>query len=74
MEMTEIKIRNWRIQFDEPTKAAIAGLLMYDGKVIPRWGCGMRFIIDKNSIRYDWPEVVPEYVKKKLESYRRLYI
>ena len=65
----EIKLRNWRIQFHE-SKEAIAGLLIYDGKIIPRWGCGMRFIIDKNSTRYDWPEVVPAYVKNRLESLR----
>lgn len=65
----EIKVRNWRIQADMDTEA-IAGLLMYDGKIIPTWGCGMRFIADKNSTRYDYPEVVPAYVKDRLESIR----
>lgn len=74
----EIKVRNWAIKFDKNpekgSKSAVAGLLMYEGKSIPRWGCGMRFIIDENSIRYDYPEVVPEYVKDRLESLReRLY-
>ena len=74
--MVEIKIRNWRIQFDEAkNSSAIAGLLMYEGKIIPRWGCGMRFIIDKNSTRYDYPEVVPAYIKNRLEAMReRLYL
>ena len=74
--MQEIKIRNWRIQFDESkNSSALAGLLMYDGKIIPRWGCGMCFIIDKYSARYDYPEVVPAYVKDKLEAMReRLYL
>ena len=68
----EIKVRNWRIQFDakEDDKAAIGGLLMYDGKHIPSWGCGMRFIIDVHSVRYDYPEVVPAYVKDRLEALR----
>ena len=67
-----IKVRNWRIQFDakENESSAIGGLLMYDGKSIPRWGCGMRFIIDVHSVRYDYPEVVPAYVKDRLEALR----
>ena len=68
----ETKVRNWRIKFDESKdSAAIAGFLMYEGKLIPSWGCGMNFIIDKNSIRYDWPEAVPAYVKNRLESLRK---
>ena len=70
----EIKVRNWRIQFDDAKEAdnspAIGGLLMYDGKYIPRWGCGMRFIIDVQNVRYDMPEVVPAYVKDRLEALR----
>ena len=68
----EIKVRNWRIQFDakENESSAIGGLLMYDGKYIPSWGCGMRFIIDVHSVRYDYPEVVPAYVKDRLEALR----
>lgn len=67
----ETKVRNWRIQFDESKESsAIGGLLMYDGKIIPRWGCGMRFIIDVHSVRYDYPEVVPAYVKDRLEALR----
>ena len=72
MEKTkEIKVRNWRIEFYESKgSSATAGLLMYDGKIIPRWGCGMSFIIDVYSVRYDYPEVVPAYVKDKLEALR----
>ena len=65
--MKTMKIRNWRIQFN---KSGISGCLFYDGKVLPRWGCGMTFIIDEHSVRYDYPEVVPEYVKEKLEAIR----
>jgi hypothetical protein len=77
--MMEVKVRNWRIQFDkspkELTKVTVAGLLIYEGKIIPRWGCGMRFIIDDNSVRYDYPEVVPSYVKDKLDVLReRIYM
>ena len=63
----EFKIRNWSIKFKE---SGTSGWLVYEGKVIPRWGCGMSFIIDKYSVRYDYPEVVPEYVKEKLEAIR----
>ena len=74
----ETKVRNWRIQFDESkdnNPAAIAGLLLYEGKIIPRWGCGMRFIIDVHSVRYDYPEAVPAYVKDRLEALReRMYL
>ena len=76
--MEEIKIKNWGIKFDESkeaNKSAIAGLLVYEGRTIPRWGCGMRFIIDNHSVRYDYPEVVPAYVKNKLEAMReRMYL
>ena len=72
------KVRNWGIKFDESkgnNPAAIAGLLMYEGKIIPKWGCGMRFIIDVHSVRYDYPEVVPAYVKDRLEALReRMYL
>ena len=64
----EIKIRNWCIKYKESDKSVISGLLVYEGKIIPRWGCGMRFIIDEHSVRYDYPEVVPGYVKAKLEA------
>ena len=74
----ETKVRNWCIKFDESkdnNSTAIAGLLMYEGKIIPRWGCGMRFIIDVHSVRYDYPEVVPAYIKDRLESLReRMYL
>ena len=69
----EVKVRNWCIKFDESkgnNSSAIAGLLMYEGKIIPSWGCGMRFIIDVHSVRYDYPEVIPAYVKNKLEALR----
>ena len=68
----EIKIRTWRILLDKEVdgSSAIGGLLMYDGKIIPRWGCGMNFIIDNHSVRYDYPEVVPAYVKNRLEALR----
>ena len=72
--MSEIRIKNWRIQFTVDAKlSAISGLLCYDGKIIPRWGCGMCFIADKFGVRYDKPEVVPEYVKNKLEALRKHY-
>ena len=74
----EVKVRNWCIKFDESKgnkSMAIVGLLIYEGKIIPRWGCGMRFIIDVHSVRYDYPEVVPAYVKDKLEALReRMYL
>lgn len=77
--MMEVKVKNWCIKFDESpekmTKSAIAGLLMYDGKIIPKWGCGMRFIIDDHSVRYDYPEVVPAYIQNRLEALReRLFM
>ena len=77
--MSDIRIRNWRIMFDgefdgKANKAAIAGLLVYEGKIIPAWGCGMRFIADKYGVRYDTPEVVPEYVKNKLEALRERFV
>ena len=73
--MNEIRIRNWRIMFDgEADKSAIAGLLAYDGKIIPAWGAGMRFIADKYGVRYDKPEVVPAYVKNKLEALRERFV
>ena len=73
----ETKVRNWRIQFNskEDKSSAIAGWLLYEGKIIPRWGCGMRFIIDVHSVRYDYPEVVPAYIKDRLEYLReRMYL
>ena len=70
--MNEIRIRNWRITFDAD-KSAIAGILYYDGKIIPAWGAGMRFIADKWGVRYDTPEVVPAYVKERLEALRKRY-
>ena len=69
----EIKIRNWCIKYDkykESDKSVISGLLVYEGKIIPRWGCGMSFIAEKYGVRYDYPEVVPAYVKDRLESLR----
>lgn len=60
----EIKVRNWIIEFTSP----IAGWLVYDGKTIPSWGCGMGFINDEFGFRCDYPEAVPMYVKKKLAS------
>ena len=69
--MKEIKVRNWRILLDaQADKSAIAGLLMYDGVHIPDWGCGMNFIIDK-TVRYEYPEAVPKYVKARLEALRK---
>lgn len=64
----EMKIRNWRIEF---RKSGISGWLTYEGKVIPNWGCSMSFILDEYSARYDYPEVVPKYVKEKLEAIRK---
>lgn len=58
----KIKVRNWIIEFTSPT----AGWLVYDGKTIPRWGCGMRFHNDEFGFRCDYPEVVPGYVREKL--------
>ena len=67
-----MKIRNWRIKFN---KSGHAGWLFYEGKVTPNWGCGMSFILDNYSVRYDYPEVVPGYVKDRLESLReRIYM
>lgn len=57
-----LKVRNWIIEYTSP----ISGWLTYDGKVIPRWGCGMRFHTDEFGFRCDYPEVVPEYVRQKL--------
>ena len=66
-----MQIRNWRIKF----KSAYSGWLFYEGKVIPNWGCGMGFVLDEYSVRYDYPEVVPGYVKDRLESLReRIYM
>ena len=61
------KIRNWYIKFN---KSGTSGWILYEGKVIPSWGVGMSFIIDKYSVRYDYPEVVPKYVQEKLEAIR----
>ena len=69
--MREIKVRNWMIQVEDKKSSVIGGWLVYEGKSIPSWGGGMRFIIDNNSIRYDWPEVVPAYVKNRLESLKK---
>ena len=70
----EIRIKNWRITFEEADDlSAIAGILYYDGKIIPAWGAGMRFIADKWGVRYDTPEVVPAYVKERLEALRKRY-
>ena len=63
----EKKIRNWRIKFN---KSGTSGWLIYEGKLLPNWGCGMSFIIDKYSVRYDYPEVVPAYIDDRLESLR----
>ena len=63
----EKKIRNWRIKFK---KSGTAGWLVYEGKTIPNWGVGMSFILDKYSVRYDYPKVVPKYVQEKLEAIR----
>ena len=63
----EVKVRNWRIKFN---KSGISGWLLYEGKVMPNWGCGMGFILDEHSVRYDYPEVVPAYIKDRLESLR----
>ena len=63
----EKKIRNWRIKFK---KSGTSGWLVYEGKTIPNWGVGMGFILDKYSVRYDYPEVVPKYVQDRLESLR----
>ena len=59
-----IKVRNWIIEFTSPT----AGWLVYDGKTIPSWGCGMLFIVDEFGFRCDYPEAVPKYVREKLAS------
>lgn len=66
VEKMEMKIKNWCIKFK---KSGISGWLIYEGKV-PKWGCGIGFIIDKYSVRYDYPEVVPKYVQEKLEAIR----
>lgn len=59
-----IEVKNWVIEFTSPT----AGLLIYNGKTIPNWGCGMRFNNDEFGFRCDYPEVVPKYVREKLEK------
>ena len=63
----EKKIRNWRIQFN---KSGISGWLIYEGKNTPNWGRAMSFIMDKYSVRYDYPEGVPAYIDNKLEFLR----
>ena len=59
----KIKVRNWTIEF----KSNCSGWLVYDGKTIPSWGCGMLFIVDEFGFRCDYPEAVPKYVKERLK-------
>lgn len=63
----EMKYKNWRIIFK---KSGTSGWLVFDGKKLLRWGGSTGFIIDKYSVRYDYPEVVPMYLQDKLEALR----
>ena len=63
----EIKVRNWCIKFDE---SGVSGRLLYEGKIIPRWGCVMSFQFGKYSVYYAYPKAVPAYIKNKLEALR----
>ena len=49
-------------------KSNCSGWLVYDGKIIPSWGCGMSFIVDEFGFRCDYPEAVPKYVRERLKK------
>ena len=70
MKCMEKKIRNWRIKFNKFNNGYVSGWLLYEGKTIPNWGCGMSFILDEYSVRYDYPGVVPAYIDDRLEALR----
>ena len=68
----EVKVRNWCIKFDE---SGVTGWLLYEGKIIPKWGYGMSFQLGRYSVYYAYPKAVPAYIKDRLEALReRMYL
>lgn len=63
----KITCRNYQISFhvaEWKEEKYLAGYIDYIGKMAFR--SGNQFIYDNISCRYDFPEIVPSYIKEKL--------
>lgn len=76
---TLTKCRNWEIQVSNVwPDGRMSGWLEYVGVIIPSFGTCMSFAADKKNgnvvISADFPECLPEYLKKKIKSvYAKAY-